>query len=341
VATPTNQNDTTVLDQRKASILRAVVEEYIDSAQPVGSGHVASAPGVEVSPATVRNEMAQLEHDGYLVQPHTSAGRIPTEKGYRYFVDSLVSPGPLEQDAAQQVKAFFNKAHGEIEQMLSDTTRLLSDLTSSAAVVVGHSSERATVRSVQLVGLAPRVVLLVLVLSNGSVEKRTIELDDDVDEATVTRASAHVDSHLRGRHVEEITGLGPSGTPAADVLVDATKAAMASASDDQVFVGGTARMAGSFEAVETIREVLGILEQQLVVVTLVRDVLDRGLSVAIGSETGMAPLAECALVVAPYAVEGEPAGTIGVLGPTRMNYPQALAAVAVVSKRLGHRLSEG
>src|SRR4051812_40907501 len=186
--TRTTRRTTAVLDQRKASILRAVVEEYIDSAQPVGSGHVAAAPGVEVSPATVRNEMAVLEQEGYLVQPHTSAGRIPTDKGYRYFVDTLVGPAPLGQDAAQQVKAFFNRAHGEIEQMLFDTTRLLSDLTDSAAVVVGPAHEQATVRSVQLVGLAPRVVLLVAVLSNGSVEKRTIELDEDVDEIAVTRA---------------------------------------------------------------------------------------------------------------------------------------------------------
>jgi heat-inducible transcriptional repressor len=330
-----------VLDQRKASILRAVVEEYIDSAQPVGSGHVASAPGVEVSPATVRNEMALLEQEGYLVQPHTSAGRIPTDKGYRYFVDSLVGPAPLGQDAALQVRSFFNKAHGEIEQMLSDTTRLLSDLTQSAAVVVGPAHEQATVRSVQIVGLAPRIVLMVAVLSNGAVEKRTIELDQDVDEMSVTRAAAHVDAHLRGRHVDALAALGPCGHASADVVVTAAKSAVSGAGDDQVFVGGTARMAGAFEAVETIREVLGILEQQLVVVTLLRDVLDRGLTVAIGAETGMAPLAECALVVSPYVVEGETAGTIGVLGPTRMNYPQALAAVAVVSKRLGRRLSEG
>ena len=110
---------------------------------------------------------------------------------------------------------------------------------------------------------------------------------------------------------------------------------------DQVFVGGTSQVARAFDAIETVREVLGVLEQQYVVVTLLRDVLDRGLQVAIGTETGMAPLAECALIVAPYQAEGEPAGTIGVLGPSRMDYPQAMAAVAVVSRRLSQRLSDG
>ena len=135
-----------------------------------------------------------------------------------------------------------------------------------------------------------------------------------------------------------------SGDAATDDLVSRSIAALSGRPADdpeQVFVGGTARMAQAFDAIETVREVLGILEQQFVVVSLLRDVIDRGLHVAIGTETGVAPLAECAIVVAPYDIEGERAGTIGVLGPTRMNYPQALAAVAVVSDRLSDRLTEG
>lgn len=333
-----------MLDERKASILRAVVEEYIQSAQPVGSGHVAAAPGVEVSPATVRNEMAVLEQEGFLVQPHTSAGRIPTDKGYRYFVDSLVGPASLDASSAKRVRAFFDTAHGELEQMLSDTTRLLSGLTDSAAVVVGPPHEQATVRSAQLVHLAPRVVLLVVVLSNGAVEKRTVETTADLTEAEVEAAASYLTAHLLGGPFARIATVPASGDVVTDDLLRlvAPSAGITRSGDgDQVFVGGTARMAGAFEAVDTVREVLTILEQQLVVVTLLRDVLDRGLSVAIGSETGMLPLAECSLVVAAYDVEGEMAGTIGVLGPTRMNYPQALAAVAVVGQRLGQRLSEG
>jgi len=333
-----------MLDDRKATILRAVVEEYIHSAQPVGSGHVAAAPGVEVSPATVRNDMAVLEQEGYLVQPHTSAGRIPTDKGYRYFVDALVGRASLNPASAQQVRSFFNTAHGEIEQMLSDTSRLLSSLTDSAAVVVGPPVERASVRSAQLVGLAPRTVLFVAVLSNGSVEKRTLELSDEVTDAQVASASALLAAKVVGLRLGDPVSVPPSGDDVVDVLVRVASAAIGTpfpSDSDSVFVGGTARMAGAFTAVDTVRQVLTILEQQLVVVSLLRDVLDRGLTVAIGAETGMETLAECSIVVAPYEVEGQPAGTIGVLGPTRMNYPQALAAVAVVSKRLGQRLSEG
>ncbi len=169
------------LNDRQAAILEAVVTEYIGSAEPVGSSHVASAPGVQVSSATVRSEMVALERDGYLVQPHTSAGRIPTDKGYRFFVDHLTQPGVLGPTQHRQVCSFFDQVHGEMEDMLERATGLLSELTSYAAVVVGPSHDSATIRSVQVVGLAPRVALLVVVLSDGAVEKRTIDLDLDVD----------------------------------------------------------------------------------------------------------------------------------------------------------------
>lgn len=337
-----------MLDDRKASILRAVVEEYIHTAQPVGSGHVAALPGVAVSSATVRNEMAALEHDGYLAQPHTSAGRIPTQQGYRYFVDHLAGRGSLDRASAQQVRAFFDRAHGELERTLVDTSRLLSGLTGTAALVVSPPGDVGVVRSVQLVGLSPRLALLVVVLSNGAVEKVDVVLEDEAADASdddLAAAAAHLSSHLVGQRLDRLALVPPPAVaPAAGSRAPAVVAAVRTARGtdaDHVYVGGTDRMVGAFEAVETVRQVLGVLEQQLVVVSLLRDVLDRGLQVAIGSETGMAPLAECSLVVAPYEIEGEPVGTVGVLGPTRMDYAQALAAVAVVSKRLGRRLSEG
>ncbi|HUF33492.1 MAG TPA: heat-inducible transcriptional repressor HrcA [Acidimicrobiales bacterium] len=333
-----------MLDERKAAILRAVVEEYIETAQPVGSGHVARAPQVQVSPATVRNEMVALEQEGYLHQPHTSAGRVPTDKGYRFFVDSMGSvPGSLEPAQRQEVSRFFASAHGALESMLQDTSRLLSGLTDYAAVVVGPPHEVATIRSVQLVGLGGRTALLVVVLSNGVVDKATIELADDPAEEHLAAASTHLATALVGSTLADPAPVPPTGDPTLDAACDvAVRALSAHGPDgDHVFVGGASRMAAAFDAVETVRQVLTILEQQFLVVGLVRDVIDRGLSVAIGAEHGFEPLAECSLVVAPYEVEGEVAGSIGVLGPTRMHYPQALAAVAIVSQRLGRRLSEG
>ena len=335
------------LDERKAAILKAVVEEYIETAQPVGSSHVMRSAGVAVSSATVRNEMAVLEREGYLIQPHTSAGRIPTDKGYRFFVDQLTGPGVLGPSQRQAVQEFFSTAHGELERKLQHTSQLLASVTDYAAVVIGPVHETATVRTAQVVGLAPRLALVVAVLSNGSVEKRTLELAEVVGEAELSLASARVATLAAGRTLADLAGEAeppPTGEASADAVVLAALRALATVDADEpdhVFVGGVARMAGAFDAVEAVRQVLTTLEQQYVVVTLLRDVLASGLSVAIGSEHGVAPLAQCAVVVSPYEVEGRAAGSIGVLGPTRMNYSQALAAVAMVSQRLGHHLTGG
>lgn len=337
-----------MLDERKATILRAVVTEYIETAQPVGSGHVAASAEVNVSSATVRNDMATLEAEGYLAQPHTSAGRIPTEKGYRFFVDQLGGPGKLGATESQQVRSFFSRTHGEMEQMLSDTSRLLSSLTHYAAVVVGPQHEVATIKSVQLVSLSSRVVLAVLVLSNGAIEKHSIELAMDTEELVVNAAAVRLSSLLVQQTLASVGSLDVEAIlsgEAPDVAL-VLRAALAELRtdhrhDDQVYIGGTSDMVASFDAVRTVSEILRILEQQLVVVSLLEDVLDRGLSVAIGRETGNEALADCSIVVAPYVVDGETAGSIGVLGPTRMHYDQALSAVAVVANRLGRTLSEG
>ena len=333
-----------MLDERRASILRAVVEGYIETAQPVGSSLVARRGDVAVSPATVRNEMVALEQEGYLHQPHTSAGRVPTDKGYRFFVDSLVGPGRLDTARQQQVRSFFSTAHGALEEMLHRTSQLLSNLTEYAAVVIGPAHEQATIRSVQLVGIGTRTGLVVTVLSNGVVEKGVVDLSDDTGDERLAAATAHLSSSLIGTSLADLASLDPTGDSALDDVCAAAVRALAGGPDNEpseVYVGGASRVAAAFDAVDTVRQVLSTLEQQYVVVSLLQDVLDRGLSVAIGVEHGFEPLADCSLIVAPYVVEGEPVGSIGVLGPTRMHYPEALAAVALVSQRLGRHLSEG
>jgi heat-inducible transcriptional repressor len=332
-----------MLDERKSAILSAIVEEYIQTAQPVGSSHVASHAKVAVSSATIRNDMVFLEREGYLAQPHTSAGRVPTEKGYRFFVDHLAQPD-LGQAESQTVRSFFDRAHTQLEQMLHDTSRLLSSLTSYAGVVVGPPREAATIRGVQVVGLTQELAMAVVVLSNGTVDQHHVDLPAGVTEVELNAASARLSAALIGQTLSGAHLQVPSGEPGVDAVVERVLASVEearAAEASRVYVGGAANVASAFHATETVRSVLTLLEEQYVVVSLLRDILDRGLQVAIGTETGVAPLAECALVVAPYSVDGMAMGSIGVLGPTRMNYPQALAAVAVVSKRLGNRLSEG
>ncbi len=331
-----------MLDERKTAILSAVVQEYIATAQPVGSGHIAEAPGINVSSATVRNEMAHLEHDGYLIQPHTSAGRIPTDKGYRYFVDHLTSPGHLDRATTRQVGEFFSNAHGRLEELLHQTSNLLASLTNSAGVVVGPRSEAVPVRRVQFVGLSASLATVVLVFANGTVEHTTVDLDEGDDDVKLAAAGVHLSAALDGRVLGSVTELTPTGDAAVDRLcADAIEQFRSITSPDQVFTGGAAAVANAFDAVEVVRSVLQTLEQQFVVVTLVSDIVQRGMSVAIGVEHGVEPLSACSVVVAPVVIDGEHLGSVGVLGPTRMNYPQALATVDVVSEQLGHRIEDG
>ena len=335
-----------MLDARKAAILRKVVEEHIETAQPVGSAHVVQDPEIEVSPATVRSDMATLEREGYLTHPHTSAGRVPTDKGYRFFVDHFTGTTSLDRASEEQITAFFGRTHGAIEQMLRDTTKLLSEITDHAAVVVPPCHDTLELVSLLLTRLSPRHGLLVLVLSNGAVEKRTVDLDEAATEEDLEAVNHHLRQHACGQILGRLRPCPPIGQPRLDALVDACQHVLVETRsalpvEDEVYVGGTARMAEQFAAVDTVREVLSILEQSFVVVSLIRDVLSQGQKVAIGTESGVASLAECSLVVAPYGVDGEVVGTIGVLGPTRMDYSQALATVAVVSRRLGRELAAG
>jgi heat-inducible transcriptional repressor len=331
-----------MLDERKAAILRAVIEEYTDTAQPVGSSAVVAAADVKVSAATVRNDMVALENAGFLRQPHTSAGRVPTQKGYRHFVDHLdVDKLPITE--RKQVASFFGQMRGEIEEVMKDTAALLADLTDYAAVVVDESDEAATVRSVQLVSLAERTVMMVVVLSNGQIIKSSLDFEADIADDTLAEATLLLRQSMENRTLSSLAEPAPSSDDAVAALAAQFSRELAETGSDveRVYVDGASKVAGAFEAVDSVGQVLTILEQQLVVVSLLADVVERGLTVAIGTETGVEPLSECSLVVSPYEVDGEHAGSIAVLGPTRMNYPQAMSAVAVVSNQLGNRLSEG
>jgi heat-inducible transcriptional repressor len=214
-------------------------------------------------------------------------------------------------------------------------------LTNYAAVVVAPRAQSAAVRSVQLVGLSSALATVVVVFGNGSVESQTIELAGDVSDVHLAAASARLSGALAGRPLGRLGPVPSSGDAVVDrVAQQALDAVSAAISDEHLYVGGTSSMASAFDAVEIVRDVLRTLEQQFVVVTLVSDLVQRGLSVAIGGEHGVQPLSACSVVVAPIVVDGEPHGSVGVLGPTRMNYPQALATVEVVSNQLARRMEE-
>jgi len=342
----------TELDERKAAVLRAIVEQYVAAAQPVGSQTVTSTAGLGVSAATVRNEMSVLEREGYITQPHTSAGRVPTDRGYRYYVDHLAGATQLAGPDRRRIAEFFTTATRALDELLGQTSQLLAGVTSHAAVVVGPESPAVVVRAANLVQLQPRVLLAVVVLSNGSVEKETVTFDHDLAADDVADASARFACELDGRRlVEAQTAAAADETKVAphDHVTPIVRAARAGLrrhleqhEREPLYVGGASRLAAEHDAFVTTStaRLFELLEQHAVLATLMRELLGPGLTVRIGAENLRDDLVECSLVLAPYLVEGEVAGTVGVLGPTRMDYRKAQAAVATVSQQLGRQLSQ-
>ncbi len=334
------------LEDRKAAVLRAIVEQYVSSGAPVGSQTIVQTAELGVSAATVRNDMGALERDGYITHPHTSAGRIPTDKGYRFFVDHFAGASELPSPQRREIADFFASTTRVMDDLLHSTSQLLARLTDHAAVIVGPQADVATVRSVQLVSLQPRIAMAIVVLSNGVVEKETMLLDADANDAEVLTAgkllqAALVDTPFAALRPPEF--VDPRRPSRAETLAAEACAAFRRVSErgaESVFVGGTSHLAaegGSFSPASLAR-LLELLEHQVLVVAVVRELLGPGLTVRIGTETEREDLAECSLVLAPYLVEGQLAGTVGVLGPTRMDYRQAQAAVTAISNQLSRSL---
>lgn len=337
-----------VLEERKAEILRAIVEEYVKGATPVGSKTIVESHDLGVSAATIRNEMSALEDEGYITAPHTSAGRVPTDLGYRYYVDHLADPAVLAPTQRREVASFFASAARAMDDLLAETSRLLARITAHAAVVVGPGAEVERVRSVQLVALSDDQMLVVLVLSDGGIARELFRLDEPAHADDVARAS----SILQDTWVGETLATLPDALPErsqrlseVERLVEAASIAVRGRTDSEpvgTFVGGVSQLAAEQDAFGSAAEaarVLELLEQHVVLAGLMRQLLGPGLTIRIGAETERADLAECSLVLAPYLVEGEVAGTLGVLGPRRMDYRGAAAAVDAVSLRLGRELT--
>ena len=303
-----------MLDERKSKILRAIVREYIETAQPVGSSHVAVGRGAARSrrpPSATRWPCSSRRATS--ASRYTSAGRVPTDKAYRVYVDQIAQPGVLDDVGTRQVRDFFASAHGALERMLQHTTGLLSQLTSYTAVVTASTPEVARVRSMQLVALSDREVMAVAVLSNGTVENVTFEREPELSDVGGRQRDRAAGPHGVGYTLAALDEVPLPAREGGDEPATAAGAAGLCRScaagppnpDEHLYVSGTASVASAFDAVDVVRAVLQTLEQDYVVVSLLRDMLDRGVTVAIGTEHGVEQLAACSVVVAPYIVEGE------------------------------------
>jgi len=330
-----------MLDDRKAAILGVLVEEYIRTGEPVSSRAVLDHSNLTCSSATIRNELVALEREGMIIKPHTSAGRIPTDIGYRYHIDHLAA-GSLHRPTRTRIEHFFASMHVELDRMLKQTSRLLSDVSHYPSVVVGPGIRGQTVRDAHLLPVEPSSVLLVLVTERGRVTQSLLRLPEPVSPAEVGFAEAALAESLAGQRLEatEVGGLELEDAdlpPAAADLVGRAHAAVldAARADREVFLGGTSRMATLWEDLAKLHRILALLEREAAVLELLDDESTET-SVRLGSEID-AGEDDLAVVSTPYEGAGA-VGRIGVFGPMRMDYRRTIKVVEEVSDALGDSL---
>ena len=322
------------LSERQREILRRVVEEYVHTGQPVGSKSLVEGAALSVSSSTVRNELAELERLHFLTHPHTSAGRIPTEQGYRYYADEILSrleprPGQFPLD--------LSVVRSEVESALQATTEMLAQVTQLLALVSAPAADTSTVRHVEVLRLQPRVVVVVVITSTGAVAKRVVTFDDPVDQGLVNWAAQYLNEQLGGRQPSaralrlcfQDPGLGARERAFLDALRPAF-AELASAGETRLYVGGAATLLEGVRAEElaSYRHLLEVLERRAALLELLGRSLDPGrLFVRVGDELDNPALRDLALVGAAYGLANRALGSVSLLGPVRMDYEKAINTV--------------
>jgi len=330
------------LGERQASILRAIVREYIRSGEPVGSKHLVDRSRLNVSSATVRNEMARLEELGYLAQPHTSAGRIPTDRGYRFVVDEIKAPRSLNDTQQRALAADLSDGDPtSVEDLLRRATDTVSRFTHHAAAVLAHQAQAGRLRRIELFPVGARSASLVLIAENGRVEQRMISLEAGINEHDVERIGERLALELQGLDIDtaidHLSADHPVPDHAEQPLLDSVAGGLSALAGggEHVVVGGVANLAGegSFER-DTLHRLYEALERQSALLELLAGGIDESVSVRIGSEVPTEPFQSCSIVVASFGGVGEQRGSVSVIGPTRMDYDRVIATANAVARMI-------
>jgi len=333
-------------DERRFAVLRAIVADYVSTQEPVGSRMIVERHNLGVSSATVRNDMAVLEEDGLIAQPHTSAGRVPTDKGYRLFVDRLTQVKPLSAAERRAVQAFLDGAV-DLDDVLRRSVRLLAQLTRQVAIVQYPTLTRSTVRHCEVVALTPARLMLVLITDSGRVEQRVVDLGDVLSDDDVAQIRTLLNGVLVGRAlaaasvaVADLPGVAPAElrevvTTLATVLIET----LVEHPEERLVLGGTANLTRNVaDFPGSLRQVLEALEEQVIVLKLLASAQDPGtVTVHIGEENEAEEMRNTSVLSIGYG-PGTVVGGMGVVGPTRMDYPGSIAAVHAVARYVGEIL---
>src|ERR1700694_4389080 len=344
------------LDKRKAYILATVVYEYIATAEPVGSNTLTQKYNLGVSSATIRNEMAELEAAGYLVQPHTSAGRVPSDAGYRTYVDRLMQPEALTKDDSRRIRDQFREASRELSDVIEQTTRLLSGLSGNLAIAIAPARDTHAFKHVQLIWLSARTSLAIVVTSGGVAAQRVFEWTTDIGADDLTRLSNALNSRFGGLVMEQV-GADDIDAVCAELNVpneirDAVRAVFATArhtDEPEMTASGAQNLLDQpeFHDLRKLRAILRIVEEQRTLYDLIADEMnaegaaqDAAAHVLIGHELRADELAECSVVTVPYRFGDRGLGMLAILGPRRMPYGRLIALASGTARSLGDHLSD-
>lgn len=337
-----------MLDDRSKKLLKTLIERYISDGQPVGSRALSKYSGLDLSAATVRNVMADLEDLGYIASPHTSAGRVPTPRGYRFFVDSLLTVHPLE---AEKIHAIEGQLHpSQPQPLISSASHLLSGLTHFAGIVLSPRRKTPKIRQIEFVSLSEKRILLIIVTTDGDVQNRILFTERPYSASELVVATNYLNQYFAGNDFVQIRNrVKEDLLKLRSDLQDLMAAALAAGDDamnrnaDQYIISGERNLLEVEEFssnMKRLRELFDLFEQRTALMQLL-DVSHRadGIQIFIGGESGLAPLDECSVVTAPYEVDGQIVGSVGVIGPTRMAYERVIPIVDITARLLSSALT--
>lgn len=337
------------LGGRKRLILQAIIEDYINTAEPVGSRTISKKYLTSVSSATIRNEMADLEEMGYIEQPHTSAGRIPSDMGYRLYVDSLMNQNVIKDVEREYIRKEFLETLGEIDRLIKHASRLLSNMTKYTSIAMAPQFQRTCLKHIQLVKIDSLNVLAVIVTDAGIVKNSVIRIEEDIDIYTLEKISSMLNEKFTGFSLEQLIDMESTAMDSGvngynEILVKVIPEllqALKYSDRAEVYHDGASNLLDlpEYNDVQKAREFLNVLEEHDLLFEVLSDV-SKDLSVTIGRENKFEQLKNCSLITATYSINGKTIGSIGVLGPTRMEYSKVISVVDCLTQNLNEILSK-
>ena len=333
-----------MLNERKKKILQIIIEDYISSAEPVGSRTIARKYDSGLSPATIRNEMSDLELLGYLEQPHTSAGRIPSAQAYRFYVDALIEPGTLTDNDMALIDGWYNERRRNIDDIFQSTAKILSRMTQNVSMVLTNQQTIANFCYLKFLPLDSQHAILCIVADDGSIDTNVVDIPLGMSSEEMDYLAGKMSKLLEDRNLSDISVeiLQNVHTDVVEdklifsSLLQAVRKMTGRRQEQKVFLGGTKQLLNQpeFRDVERVRNLLGILEEEKVLKDLLQGGEDSGLKVTIGSENKFTGIQDCSMVQATYRLNGQIVGTMAVLGPTRMEYGKVISVMDYLHKYL-------